>query len=507
MTVRRVHTKPGNGGGSISNVADIQSARKNQGGQETIRDASNRMAEIVPPKIPDQVQVLNLPLTVTYDPASKHLDEPGWYCVEYGKKPQIKDAKQEGKKRRRQVRSKDEELFARIIEVRDALHANALKDSEFSPEQNLSGYVEALATDACDNDRAMDIKSVIDRMGDLVRPFYGPKIEEKWPRHYDPSSDFNYFMPAPTFISQYDELPTAGAILSDDSRLIDDKVFKTTSQYRAACDDLEPLIAAVGALRSLGWDSYLALAKSKEEISLPDGTRSLVDMDRPVVAVFDPKGDVPLYTTLFAPDHPSVTALEIFSDKEVLSLLHALRAQMRMRRMFRDMKVREGFFDDSVSLSDDLVERDRQITEMSRSGPMTVAEMGKHIIDIAESLFESFQNSETKKFFLNALMYAKNNVFETVVKVRSHRVALQLRRSLEDCVAEANKYALDWQNAGFFGKIILWFKRPKFLKLMKKDAKNVGKAADMIIEGIDAHLERKVSQLEAEQKALASLKQ
>jgi len=504
MTVRRIPIKSGNGGTTASNVSDIESARRGHGGQETIRDASKRQADAAPQKAPDLIQELNLPHTICYEAASKHLDEPGWYSVEIGKKPPKIDIEPKvAPKRRKPVKSKDEELFARIVEIRNALQANALKETGTCLWEDINGCIEALAIDACDNNSKMDIKSLIDRLGDLIRPFYGPKTEDKWPRHYDSSSDFLYFLPDEKFVSDCDELPTAGSILADDSRVIKDKVYKTTADYRAVCDDLEPYIVGIGALRYLGWDAHLAIAKSKEEMEFEDGTRRLVDTEHPVAAIFDPAGDIPLYTTVFAPNHPPATAFEIFSDKELLSLMHALRAQMRIRRMIRDMKVRENYFDETIPLSDDSDERKKQMDDLSRPGPMTVAEMGKHIVEIAESLFESFRNSDKKKFFLNAFMYARNNVFETIVAVRSHRIAQKLGKTFNECVIEAKKFDIAWQNANIFKKIWLWlFVKPKFTRLINKDKKNVGKAIDAIIDGINANLQRLEAQHEAAEKSL-----
>lgn len=515
MVVRRIHPKAGiekTGDGTGAQVVDLHGARAAHPGPASAPQVEQRM--------PDSVQVIQFPRPMAYDSRGKAGAESGWYLLEIGQNPDSAGQKQLGVSRKKQaIQSQDNSICKRIEAARQNLMAHEI-ERESGPYADDNGLVTKLALELCDKDRNMPIGDLTDRIGDVLRHYISSEIESVYSRHYEvvwpDGSSEPLFAFTPHLLANDNYPPCAGSVLSDERRIMylhsihgfdpqsgNAGVEQILSSYpiptadspkfRAVSDDCEIHMVAVSVLRRLGWEAYLARANSIQRIVPPGETQErLVPLNLPVIAIFDPKGKVPLYTTTLCPDHPPMMSLEILSDKEVDALSYALLAQMRIRRFVQEMKTRAGVFDGDTDLPLDPSQREISKNLMMKSGRMPPGEIKWHVSRIAAALSDAFNKSDYSKFTEDTRRYLIDLVSDALSKIHANDIATKLNKPLDECNHEFQAYMNKWMQAGFIKKwfYLRWI-RPEFVSLVIKGSKNLGKEINDLLEAIDSEFMKK----------------
>jgi len=172
------------------------------------------------------------------------------------------------------------------------------------------------------------------------------------PRHFTSGYSFIYSESFEGFVPP-DELPVAGEILSQ-HRVRENPIHGGTEF--GIIHPMEYYLLAVAALRRLGHQAYPALAV----VPGPDGG----ELNAPLLAVIGMTKDVPL--TTFDPvlvAHPNAGAFDILSDEAVMGVVHAMRAEYRVRQLIAALADEPGLRSEEPSINNHLAKIARSLFE------------------------------------------------------------------------------------------------------------------------------------------------
>lgn len=186
-------------------------------------------------------------------------------------------------------------------------------DYDLSPYAEKGNAIAAYAAEICsDISPDEDPTAIIERVMDRLRPVIPSESEAIPPRKYEFLDTKLHFEPS-WLVSN--ELPTAGAILTDPARRTDDGVL-----YLAHPMEHYVLMAAV--LKSKGLNAYPTRVNTGDDLA-------------PLVLLTDFNG-APITTFGMYRVHPGIVHMDIMSDEAVMGMLHAMRAASMGNRLATD---------------------------------------------------------------------------------------------------------------------------------------------------------------------------
>jgi hypothetical protein len=226
-------------------------------------------------------------------------------------------------------------------------------DLEEGPYADHEGLVEAFSEEVFKD--AKMLSDMVERVIDIVRPLVDEHIESIFPRIFESESySFRY---NEHFADLPDELPTAGRILGQSSRLVTDPSSK--AKYVMVADMLEPYLLSVSLLRRMNVNAYPAFGV------VPGPPEQFT----PLVTIIDDKSQVPLTTFSLLRKHPPIGSVELISDQAMLAATHCMLAKYRTKHLTVEMvqqsKVQLSLGPDEVEnqvhrIGDNLVEAHRR---------------------------------------------------------------------------------------------------------------------------------------------------
>ena len=274
---------------------------------------------------------------------------------------------------------KIDRVYKQLFEKEPLLKRHAIPLEE-GPYADKDGAMEDLVKDLCEG---VSTKiQLIDRMIDVLRPFVATIYEERSPRVH--GSENHMFSYNDEFSKIPDVLPTAGEIMTQEDRRIENETFGR--ELIVLSHVIEPYLLAVSALRRKNLNAYPALAV------IPQEPRELYS---PLIVLVDLTKEVPMQTFALSREHPSMAAVDILSDTAMLGVTHIVRAEMMVKHLGVEMVMqsKEG----------------RQLSQ---------EEIENQLTRICDALFESHKAWPYNHFVGDVLSVMYKNIGEAMVAVQ-----------------------------------------------------------------------------------------
>ena len=196
-----------------------------------------------------------------------------------------------------------------------ALLMNGISYDE-GPYADHNKSLAALAKDVFRDSNEQPLEC-LERVLDRLRPIDGSPAETMLPR-INKFGKYNFVYDPSNLIS--DELPTAGAILSQGIRRVPDD----PENRFMIVHPLEPYIVACALLRMKGIMAYPSRAYTGEQ-----GDDAYV----PLISAIYGESEQTLATFRLLRVHPDIEAIEIWSDEAVMGAIHSMRAVSRANHL------------------------------------------------------------------------------------------------------------------------------------------------------------------------------
>jgi len=237
----------------------------------------------------------------------------------------------------------------------------------------MAEFADAVFKGVKDGDSYALIEHVMD-----TRPFTDPDTEAMCRRIH--RSGYNFTLDQEFMTS--DELPTAGQILSDETRLY----LETASgvERMRLVHPMECYLLAVSALRRRGLMAYPAHAV----VPTAEGG----ELSHPLIAIVDLAKEVPLTTFDLFRFHPNMASVDIMSDVSVQGILHAMRAEARVKHLTVAMK-----------------------TEANQGRAIVGEDFDNQLVRITRSVFECYKAWPGSHFINRALTYLYNDLTQVFI--------------------------------------------------------------------------------------------
>lgn len=312
--------------------------------------------------------------------------------------------------------SKSAEKIA--LQVRDAdteLSLNGIALDK-GPYADKKGLVQRLMREIVADTNST--QEIIERTIDILRPLADPNAEAMFPRVYQ-SEDY-HFMYLPDFGMMPDVQPTAGAILAQRERRIEDHTIGI--EGIVVSHVMEPYLLAAAVLRRAGMNAYPALAVMPNE--------QTGESFSPAIAVIDLADEAPLRTFSLIRSHPAMGSLTILSDVAMTGVTHAITAEIRIRNLSLEM-VRQ--FEDGRAMGLD--------------------EIQNQLDRVANALFECHKCWPGSYFIKDAIAFAAQGLAEAIATVSAQEIHANfpaavrenpgLQGQLPQIIANSQQEALD----------------------------------------------------------------
>ena len=252
------------------------------------------------------------------------------YILSYGKKPapeQPMGDTLEPQPTKRVMRVSGTHITEQVFRAAAELQTTELK-LEKGPYADRNGSVAELIREirslVSASQDPTSHETIIECIMDVLRPYADAQAENMFPRFYQ-SEIYNFFLNERALVP--DALTSAGAILTQNERLVNDSV---TGAYMITLTHMmEPFMLATAVLRRFNIPAYPALA-------VVHGQQG--EIHSPLIALVDATDEeTPLHTFALVRAHPPAGSVILLGDTAMEAVTYAILAEARVNRLTREI--------------------------------------------------------------------------------------------------------------------------------------------------------------------------